>query len=504
MSLISELKKANLRTNIGEFEFVRQIGQGGNALVCEFKKDTVKLAIKFLEHTDKNKINRFIDEYFCATQAGTHKNIAPSYHLDVVTIENKKYSIIIMKLFDSNLKSQGSIHQLDDIEKSKKGWHLAKCILSGMQHLHSNKIVHRDIKPENILHSDTDNNYVIADLGIAHFSSDYPKEALTRSGERLSNYHCSPMDQIDGRSDPNPTWDLFAFGQVMNWYLFNGYIRGDGKEIYNGDNFELKTLDRIIEKCVQNNPSNRFSSVDDIKDFYDKQINTQRDIWERFDDFDLAVRSSLPAMKTFYETSNKIEINRFLTSFSEKCHLDEFWYITDEAGDNSLNNFKEIDNDRWLLGRDYELKIEKLLVYRNDSLHKSLFILFTEKDSPFDHFDCNGLKIEREVNKEWEIDAADLYDSIYHAPNHFDSGFYEKDGEVYPINRDLLTQRIRYLRPASFMIVPTRTGPSFCSRKYNEEILKKATKNRTITKSELLDYIEIANEEVAFEISIYL
>ncbi|MCD4500152.1 protein kinase domain-containing protein [Chromobacterium vaccinii] len=392
MSLISELKNTKLATNIGEFEFVKQIGQGGNALVCEFKKDKVHFAIKFLEHIDQKKINRFIDEYFCATQAGGHKNIAPSYHLDTVIIKEKTYSIIIMKLFDCNLKSQGSIHQLNDKEKSIKGWHLAKCILTGLRHLHSNGIVHRDIKPENILHSAEDNNYAIADLGIAHFSADYPKEALTKSGERLSNYHCSPMDQIDGKSAPTPAWDLFAFGQVMNWYLFNDYIRGDGKVTYNGDDLKLKILDKIIKKCVQNNPSNRFSSIDEIKDSYNKQLNAKRDVWQRLHDFDLAVRSSLPTMSTFYETSNKTEINRFLTSFSEKCRLDEFWYITDEAGDFDLNTFEKIDNDRWLLGGNYELKIEKLLVYKNSSLHKSLFILFTEKDSPFDYFDCNGKK----------------------------------------------------------------------------------------------------------------
>ncbi|MCD4500153.1 hypothetical protein [Chromobacterium vaccinii] len=113
-------------------------------------------------------------------------------------------------------------------------------------------------------------------------------------------------------------------------------------------------------------------------------------------------------------------------------------------------------------------------------------------------------KIERDINKDWEKDAADLYSSTYHPPNQFASGFYEKNGEVYPIDRELLTERIRYLRPASFMIVPTRTGPSLCHYQHNEAILQKATKNRTITESELLEYVKNANKKIAPEISMYL
>ena len=505
MSLVSYFKNNSLNTNIGSFNYVGQIGQGGNALVYEFKKGENLYAVKFIEHIDKKKIDRFIDEYFCVAQIGNHENIAQSYHFDTVSINEKSYSLIIMKKYSSSLKGLGTINHLSDKEKSVYGWVLAKSLFNGLDFLHKNKIIHRDIKPENIFFDSSSEKFVIGDLGIAHFSEDLAKQSHTKEGERLSNYLCSPLDQILGEKSPLPSWDLYAAGQVINWYLFGDYIRGDGKAIYNGEDNDLKILDNIVKKSVQNSPERRFASIDEIRDFVSGSKTPKRDVYQRLYDFDEVVRSSMPKMKgEFYETTDKVEIKRLLENFSKKCQLDEFWYITDCAGDNSLDDFKEIGEDRWLMANSYELKIEKIIIYKNSGLHKSLFILFTEKDNPFQIFDANGHQIERDIPATWESDAASFYEGSYYEHNYFDNGYIEKNGSVEKIDYKDVGHRERTLRPSSFMIVPQRTGPAFCDRQFNESILQLATNNRAVTQQELMSFIKNANKRIDPEISQWL
>lgn len=505
MSLVNYFKSNGLNTNIGSFDFVGQIGQGGNALVYEFKKNGNLYAIKFIEHADKKKIDRFIDEYFCASQIGSHENIVQAYHFDTTSINNVVYSMIIMKRYSNSLKGLGDISHLSDEEKSVKGWILASSLLKGLDFLHGNKIIHRDIKPENIFFDNSSEKFVIGDLGIAHFSEELAKQSHTKEGERLSNYLCSPLDQILGKTEPIPSWDLYAVGQVINWYLFGSYIRGDGKILYDGANGGLKILDKIIKKSVQNSPEKRFVSVDEIRDFVNDSKAAKRDVFQRLYDFDEVVRSSIPKMKDeFYETIDQVEIKRFLENFSKKCHLDEFWYITDSAGDNSLNGFEKINENRWLMANSYELKIEKLILYKNSGLHKSLFIIFTEQDNPFEVIDISGRRIERSIPASWTSDAASFYNGSHYEYNYFDNGYIENNGVVEKINYKDVVHRERILRPSSFMIVPQRTGPAFCDRQYNEDILKIATRDRTVTQQELMLFVKNANKKIDPEISQWL
>lgn len=505
MSLVKYFKENILKTNIGDFIFVEQIGQGGNALVYEFKRGENSYAIKFIEHTDKKKIDRFIDEYFCASQIESHENIAQGYHFDTVSINGKLYSLIIMKKYSNSLKRLGAINNLSNEEKSVKGWILANSLLKGLDHLHKNKIIHRDIKPENIFFDDSSEKFVIGDLGIAHFSEELAKQAHTKEDERLSNYLCSPIDQILGKTAPIQSWDLYAMGQVINWYLFGDYIRGDGKVLYNGSDDNLKILDKIIKKSVQNSPNKRFFSVDEIRDFVKNSKTVKRGVFQRLFDFDEVVRSSLPKMKEeFYETTSSVEIKRFLENFSKKCQLDEFWYITDSGGDNSLDSFNQIGENRWLMANSYELKIEKIIVYKNSALHKSLFIIFTEHDNSFEIIDADGRGVERDIPDSWNKDFASFYKGSYYEQNYFDNGYIENNGVVEKINYEEVSHRERILQTSSFMIVPKNTGPAFCDWRLNEEILQIATNNRNVTQQELLSFIRIANSIIDPEISMFL
>ena len=86
-SLNKSLKdQDSLQTDIGDFTYARSLGEGGNSFVFLFEKEGMSFAIKFLKPCEQDKIKRFKDEYFCAMQIPSHRNIAQAYHFDSVRI----------------------------------------------------------------------------------------------------------------------------------------------------------------------------------------------------------------------------------------------------------------------------------------------------------------------------------------------------------------------------------------------------------------------------------
>lgn len=488
VNLVNYFKSNKLNTGVGEFEFVQQLGQGGNATVYSFKKGGTLFAVKFIEQKDDKKTTRFVDEFFCSAQIDTHKNISRSYHLDTIEINEKKFYLIIMKKYEKALSSIPSIEDSSDEEKVKNGWKLLHDLADGLAHLHQNGIIHRDIKPENIF-IENGSTLVIGDLGIAHFSEDFDREAKTKAGERLSNRLFSAPEQEGKNCKPHACMDIYALGQVLCWYLYGSSVRGEGRTKYTGNNPELELLDKIIGRCIQHHAENRFQSINEILDFEAQSKIPYRDIFCRLYDLDSAFRSSLPSMLDLYETSNPIEINRFLTNFSDSCHMDEFWYITSNGGDMTLSNFSQLGNGRWLLHDNYELKVEKLICYKNSSLHKSLFILITAADVPFTFVDFNGGEIQRSIPTELKTDYAALYDEKYMNYERFQSGYFEHEEQVLPVEPSKYSERQRILHPDAFMIVPDRTGPSRVTWTVNRDLLTQVAEERTISKNMLIGYL---------------
>lgn len=500
INIIEYFKSAQLETDVGEFSYVEMLGQGGNTKVLSFKKGEDNFAVKFIPHTDKGKLNRFKDEYFCAIQINTHENIAHLYHFDSIKIEEENFSIIIMKQYASSLKKLGTISKATDDEKALLGWKLMNALVTGLNHLHQNAIIHRDIKPENIFFDSDKDTFVIGDLGIANFSKDFPKEALTVVGERLSNYLYSPPDQVSPKDKPNPTWDIYALGQVLSWYLYDLTIRGDGRETYSGANADLKILDKIIHRCVQNDPLRRFSTIIELKEAEKSLRYPKRDIFERLYDLDHAFKSSIPKIEEFYETDSQVEINRFLENFSKNCDLEEFWWIDSDGGDSTLEAIARLDNGRWLLHHYREVRISKIICYKHTGMWKSFFILLTEKDDLFEFVDFDEKPVQHPDATEWPTDYAILFNDKYMLPSEFRNGHYEHNGVVLPVLNGQTSERQRMLQKDVFMIVPRGTGPDRVPWHENKAFLKSILEQESLTLKELHQFHNLSTKYTSDEI----
>lgn len=137
---------------------------------------------------------------------------------------------------------------------------IARQLLSGLAHMHSNNIIHTDIKPANILMNYTmaginaDNiNIVIADVG----SSTYPDDIFSETVGTAQ--YLSPEMIIGTRfSFPTDIWSAFAmiYGLYTGDYLFDVY--GDCETTYGEDIDDVMICDDTVDKSNDGN-SNKTS-----------------------------------------------------------------------------------------------------------------------------------------------------------------------------------------------------------------------------------------------------
>ena len=119
--------------------------------------------------------------------------------------------------------------------------------------LHKNKIIHRDIKPSNIML--TKNNQIkLIDFSISRIA----KENLESDTDFLGTRGYAPPEQFGfGQTDSRS--DIFSLGKTFQKILgtnYNGYLK------------------KILQKCTELDPTNRYQNVDEIISDIDKKFWT--------------------------------------------------------------------------------------------------------------------------------------------------------------------------------------------------------------------------------------
>ncbi len=248
---------------------ISETGAGGNGIVYFGKLNNHDVAIKFLLKNDKNKRNRFLCEFFnVLIGIDNNEGIVKQYFYEEIVLNNCKVPIIVMKKYSNHLEYVDNIDQDNLISKFDQ---LAQAI----KKIHDNGIIHRDLKPKNIL-IDEKGRLNIADFGISYYSENiYDITGHTQKGERLANYEFSAPEQNDSKKELTKAADIYSLGQVMYWLVYNETCKGTRRkkitEKYSGP--RMKLLDDIIDKCIANDPSDRYQSIDEIyKDINSKLI----------------------------------------------------------------------------------------------------------------------------------------------------------------------------------------------------------------------------------------
>ncbi len=304
------------------YEIIEKIGSGGMADVYKAKCHRLNryVAVKILKQeysSDKNFITKFRGE--AQSAAGlSHPNIVSVYDVG----EDNGLHYIVMELVEG-------ITLKKFIEKKgrlaiKEAVGIAIQIAQGLEAAHNNHIIHRDIKPQNIMIS-REGKVKVADFGIAKAVS-----ANTYTQNAIGSVHyLSPEQARGGYCDEKS--DIYSLGVTLYEMLsgtlpFAGdntvsvallHIQSEPRPVRELVPAVQYSLDRIVQKCMQKRPENRYLSASELI------VDLKRSITNPEGDFvKLPVSGYVPDNPTKMFTENEVEVIRTTAAKSPVTRYD--------------------------------------------------------------------------------------------------------------------------------------------------------------------------------------
>ncbi len=251
------------------YEIVKRIGTGGMADVYRGKDHKLRryVAIKVLKQ-EFAEDESFVKKFRIEAQAAAgmlHPNVVNVYDVG----EDMGYNYMVMELVDGiTLKEYVERKgQLSDKETIS----IAIQMAAGLDAAHKKDLIHRDVKPQNVMISN-EGKVKVTDFGIAK-----PSSSNTISANVMGSVHYASPEQARGVPCDIQS-DIYSTG-ITIYEMITGTVPFDGEttvaiavkhlqeEILPPSEYApdmYYSLEQIILKCTQKNPSKRYLSMDDL------------------------------------------------------------------------------------------------------------------------------------------------------------------------------------------------------------------------------------------------
>jgi len=271
-------------TKFGPYEIQSQLGAGGMGDVYRARDTRLDrdVAIKILPESfarDADRLRRFEQEAR-AVAALNHPNILAVF--DIGRQDGSPF--LVSELLEGETLrhplERGSFSQRKAIEYGVQ-------IAQGLAAAHEKAIVHRDLKPENIFVT-KDGRVKILDFGLAKLGQKASATSADSDGVTLTSSHTvaglvmgtvgyMAPEQVRGEA-ADPRTDIFAFGAVFYEMLsgqrafrhetpaetMTAILKEDPPELAQTSHSISPALERIMRRCLEKDPEQRFQSARDL------------------------------------------------------------------------------------------------------------------------------------------------------------------------------------------------------------------------------------------------
>jgi len=277
-------------TRLGSFEILSLLGAGGMGEVYRARDLQLgrDVAVKVLLNLsrDPDRLRRFEQEARAAA-ALNHPNILAVYHMGT----HKEAPYLVSELLEGeSLRAVIKRGPLSARKVVDYGVQIAR----GLQAAHERGIVHRDLKPENLFLT-RDGRVKILDFGLAKLTQPLSASdagsatevSLTQTGIVMGTVGYMSPEQVKGAHTDHRT-DIFAFGAVLYEMLVGkrafqkssatetmaAILWEDPPDILDAAPSVPVGLERIVHRCLEREPQQRFQSAADLAFALESALDT--------------------------------------------------------------------------------------------------------------------------------------------------------------------------------------------------------------------------------------
>ncbi|MCJ7630516.1 MAG: serine/threonine protein kinase, partial [Longimicrobiales bacterium] len=254
----------------GEFELIRELGQGATAVVYLLRdhvldRDVAMKVIRATFAADGEALARLQREARLVAQL-SHPNIVKLYGTHRLT--DGSFALLMEHVPGRNLKE---LLREEGAFPVPRALRVLKDVASALAYAHRRRIVHRDVKPENIYIDEEVGAARLADFGVAR---PWDQDArLTLPGASLGTPAYMSPEQIDGLEVDGRS-DVYSLG-LVGYEMLLGHHPWEGENvftiIYRQKNDELPmeplglghypALAETLEKALEKEPAARIESA---------------------------------------------------------------------------------------------------------------------------------------------------------------------------------------------------------------------------------------------------
>jgi tetratricopeptide (TPR) repeat protein/predicted Ser/Thr protein kinase len=266
-------------SDLGErYHIVQQLGEGGMGEVYlardrELDRDVALKVIRLDLSSHPAILERFKREIQLSSNI-THKNILRVYDLgEAAGVKFLTMQYIEGQDLASLMRRSGRLPLTQVVDIFRQS-------CEGLQAAHEQGVIHRDLKPQNIL-IDTRGRVAIADFGLA---KSYQQVSLTEAGKVIGTPHYMSPEQVKGIPLDQRS-DLYSLGIIL-YEMLTGTVPFTGSSAYevmmqrtqrtprpaSDHNPKIPPyLLKILERCLQADPTLRYGSASEILHDLDAQ-----------------------------------------------------------------------------------------------------------------------------------------------------------------------------------------------------------------------------------------